>query len=112
MIEHGPLVNFTEWAKGEYTIHPGDRILQFASLSFDASAEEIYPCLTSGAMLVLRNETMLTSISTFLETCRNRGVTILDLPTAFWHEMVERLSEDGLALPSSLRLIIGAACSA
>ena len=106
MIEHHSLVNFTEWAKGEYAIRPGDRILQFASFSFDASAEEIYPCLTSGATLILRNETMLTSISTFLETCRNWAVTILDLPTAFWHEMVEMLGADKLALPPSLRLII------
>jgi non-ribosomal peptide synthetase component F len=32
-------------AISHYGIKPSDRILQFASLSFDACAEELYPCL-------------------------------------------------------------------
>jgi amino acid adenylation domain-containing protein len=106
MIEHRSLVNFTAGASREYHIKPGDRLLQFASLSFDASAEEIYPCLTSGATLVLRNEPMLTSISSFLEKCQAWEITILDLPTAYWHELTEYLATTGTALPPSVRLVI------
>src|SRR5262249_34155102 len=65
MVEHRSLVNYTVSAGAEYAIAPGDRVLQFASFSFDASAEEIYPCLTRGATLVLRTESMLSGISTF-----------------------------------------------
>ena len=49
MIEHRSLVNFTVTAAAAYEIRPGDRVLQFASLSFDLSVEEIYPALTHGA---------------------------------------------------------------
>src|SRR5208283_1408591 len=33
-------------------------------------------------------------------------ITVLDLPTAYWHELVRELSESGAALPESLRLLI------
>jgi non-ribosomal peptide synthetase component F len=49
---------------------PRDRVLQFASIGFDASAEEIYPCLTSGATLVLRDDEMLRSGTDFVAGCR------------------------------------------
>ncbi|HZF07644.1 MAG TPA: condensation domain-containing protein, partial [Thermoanaerobaculia bacterium] len=61
MVRHGALSAFTAAARAEYGIGPGDRVLQFASISFDASVEEIYPCLTAGATLVLRSEGMLRS---------------------------------------------------
>lgn len=106
MIEHGSLVNFTRDAGLDYAISEHDRVLQFASLNFDASAEEIYPCLTQGATLVLRNDAMLTSISTFLETCSQWGITVLDLPTAYWHEMTLQMAAKKLPLPATLRLVI------
>ncbi|MFB2878167.1 AMP-binding protein, partial [Floridanema aerugineum] len=52
LIEHHSLVNFTQAAIAKYQITASDRILQFASLSFDAAAEEIYPCLSAGGTLV------------------------------------------------------------
>lgn len=106
MIEHRSLVNFSVAAGVEYGISASDRVLQFASISFDASAEEIYPALTRGATLVLRNEAMLTSISMFLEVCREWEISILDLPTAYWHELAERLGAKDIKLPPSLRLVI------
>ena len=42
-IEHRSLVHFTQAAARLFDIEPGDRVLQFASLSFDTSAEEIFP---------------------------------------------------------------------
>jgi amino acid adenylation domain-containing protein len=106
MIEHHSLVNYSEAAADEYAIGMGDRVLQFASISFDASAEEIYPCLTRGGTLVLRNESMLGSVSSFLEMCNKWEITVLDLPTAYWHKMTERLAVQELPLPESLRLVI------
>src|SRR5437667_5549478 len=106
MIEHRSLVNFTTNARDEYRIGPADQVLQFASLNFDASAEEIFPCLTSGATLVLRTEEMLSSVSEFLEICNDWGITVLDLPTAYWHEITAGLEDARLPMPSSLRLVI------
>ena len=51
MVEHRSLLNHTLLAARDYALGPADRVLQFASLTFDASAEEIYPCLVRGATL-------------------------------------------------------------
>ncbi len=105
-IKHKSLVNFTKVVGSEYALQPGDRVLQFASISFDAAAEEIFPCLVCGATLVLRTKDMLTSIHTFLKKCRDFKLTVLDLPTAFWHQLCLEMSREKLAIPDTLRLVI------
>ncbi|MCX7594875.1 MAG: amino acid adenylation domain-containing protein, partial [Fischerella sp.] len=106
MIQHQSLVNFTEAAIVEYGFTNRDRVLQFASISFDVAVEEIYPCLISGGTLVLRNEQMLIDIPTFLKQCREWEITVLDLPTAYWHHLTFELTTTQLKLPESLRLVI------
>jgi len=106
VIQHQSLVNYVEFAGDTYNLTPNDRVLQFASLSFDASAEEIYPCLVKGSVLVLRTSSMTDSISLFLQKCQEWAITVLDLPTAFWHELVRKLDTEDVVLPSSLRLVI------
>jgi amino acid adenylation domain-containing protein/thioester reductase-like protein len=105
MIQHRSLVNQTKSAVIEYKLAASDRILQFASISFDAAAEEILPCLAQGATLILRTNEMLNSLPGFLQQCQDLKLTVLDLPTAFWHQLTSELAV-GLALPESLRLII------
>lgn len=106
MIQHHALVNFVNAAIIEYGLTKNDRILQFASISFDAATEEIYPCLACGGQLVLRVDDMLNSISFFLQRCRDLELTILDLPTAFWHQLTSELAKGKITLPDLLRLVI------
>jgi amino acid adenylation domain-containing protein/non-ribosomal peptide synthase protein (TIGR01720 family) len=107
MLQHNSVVNFVTAAVAQYQITKSDRILQFASMSFDAAVEEIYPGLISGGTLVLRTEAMGYSLSLLLQQCRNYGITILDLPTAFWHSLVTELESNiTLKLPESIRLVI------
>jgi amino acid adenylation domain-containing protein len=106
IIKHSSLVNFTEAAKVEYELSECDRVLQFASISFDAAVEEIYPCLTSGGTLVLRTNDMLSSVPEFLNKCRELQLTVLDLPTAYWHQLIYELVNADVMLPESLRLVI------
>ncbi len=105
-VQHNSLAGYVETASRDFALTPADRVLQFASISFDTSAEEIYPCLTSGATLVLRTTAMLSAAQTFLQRCREWGVTVLDLPTAYWHELVARIDAESLQLPPALRLVI------
>ena len=104
-VEHRSLVNFGQWAVGEFGLGPSDRVLQFASLSWDTSVEEIFPCLLSGATLVLRPEPMLDSYAEFLRQCRSLSITVLTLPTAFWHGLTDAMSREGHKLPGSVRLV-------
>ncbi|MEL6131229.1 MAG: non-ribosomal peptide synthetase, partial [Cyanobacteria bacterium J06628_4] len=106
MIEHGSLAAYVETAAVEYAINPDDRVLQFASVSFDTSAEEIYPCLARGATLVLRTNEMIGSAQSFLEQSQAWDITVWNLPTAFWHFLATELARLDISPPPSLRLVI------
>jgi amino acid adenylation domain-containing protein len=106
MVQHHSLRSYVSNAYVEFGMNSSDRVLQFASISFDAAAEEIFPCLVSGAALILRTDEMISSIPKFLQQCCDRGVTVLDLPTAFWHQVVTELAAANLVIPDSLRLVI------
>jgi aspartate racemase len=105
MIEHQSVVNLTETMRVKYGMVSSDRVLQFSSISFDSATDEIYNCLTAGGTLVLRTDEMLSSVSTFLQKCREWQVSVLELPTAYWHQIVSELATTGETLPTSVRLI-------
>jgi amino acid adenylation domain-containing protein len=105
-IPRGALSNYVAVARQRFELRPDDRVLQFASLSFDTAAEEIFPALTSGASLVLRTQAMLASAPAFLEACGVHGLTVLDLPTAYWHELTAQIARGSLRVPSTIRLVI------
>jgi len=84
---------------------PGDRVLQFATLNFDASVEEIFPPLIAGATVVLRPEELMdgAAFTAFLSAQR---ISVVDLPTAYWHQWTDDMSAGALSLPTDLRLTI------
>jgi amino acid adenylation domain-containing protein len=106
VITHRSLVNHNLAAIREYGISPADRVLQFASLSFDIAVEEIFPTWIAGATLVLRPRGLLPAGPAFTSWLRANRLTVLDLPTAFWHEWVQDLAVLDEPLPESLRLVI------
>lgn len=106
MVEHRGLVNYVVAAARSFELKPDDRVLQFASLAFDTAAEEIFPCLMRGATLVLRPEGAAPTIADFLAASDRLGVTVWDLPTAYWHHLVSELVETDAAVPASVRLVI------
>jgi amino acid adenylation domain-containing protein len=89
-----------------FALTPEDRVLQFASLGWDTCLEEIVPALTAGATLVFDDEAHSGSFPRFVRMLAQREVTVLDLPTAFWHELVLFLHEEHAALPDSVRLVV------
>jgi len=105
-ISQSALTNYVVGAGQAFALTPADRVLQFASISFDTAVEEIYPCLIHGATLVLRTDAMLGSEQAFVAQCQTWGITLLDLPTAYWHQLNSGLISKGLTLPSPLRLVI------
>lgn len=89
-----------------FALTPDDRVLQFASLGWDTCFEEILPTLTAGAALVFDDAAHSGSFPRFVRMLAQREVTMLDLPTAFWHELVLFLHEERAALPDSVRLVV------
>ncbi|MBE3015230.1 amino acid adenylation domain-containing protein [Microbispora sp. NEAU-D428] len=98
VVEHRNLVARVSWMVREYGLGPEDVVVQFASLGFDAHAEEIYPALAAGARLTLLPDGAVT-LTDHLD-----GVTVLDLPTAYWHHLVDQI--ESIAWPPELRLVI------
>lgn len=105
-IEHHALVEFAFNFCKECELKEGERVLQFASIAFDASVEEIFPFLISGGTIVLPAEMTLESPERFLSLCRSLNLTVLDLPTAYWHEIVLHLENHRTEISPSLRLMI------
>ncbi|GAA4199713.1 hypothetical protein GCM10022252_51940 [Streptosporangium oxazolinicum] len=98
VVSHHSLAARVGWMREAYGLRPEDRVVQFASLSFDTHAEEIYPALAAGARLELLPEGGVT-LPDHLDQ-----VTVLDLPTAYWHALVDDIGE--IAWPPTLRLVI------
>ncbi|MEQ8464529.1 non-ribosomal peptide synthase/polyketide synthase [Coleofasciculus sp. E1-EBD-02] len=108
MIEHRSLVNFILTASQEYGFTSKDKLLQFSSICFDISVEEIFTCLSVGATLVLRTEAMLNSSDEFWRCCQEWQLTIISLPTAYWHQLVSELyPQDDRIYLALKKVIIG-----
>lgn len=106
LVSNGNISGFIQAAVNDYVISTDDRILQFASLSFDTSLEEIFPILFQGGTLVLRNDEMVGSKESFLEMIESHRITVLDLPTAFWQNIVNEIISAKLNFPKCLKKII------
>ena len=105
MLEHRALVNYAYAAAKEYGITAADRVLQFASVSYDAHVEEVYPCLIHGGTLVLRSDDML-DCQRFWQQCDQWQLTFVTVPTGFWHELTDATRTEGLAVPNTLRTMV------
>lgn len=106
MVEHRSLVNLVKSQIQSYQLKSSDCMMQFLSFSFDASVEEIFPALCSGCVLYLPSPELDLAADGFLKLCETHGVTILHLPTAYWHQLVSEVRSNNLVIPSSLRLTI------
>jgi amino acid adenylation domain-containing protein len=106
LIEHKGLVNHCWAIAQEFELSERDRVLQFASISFDIAVEEIFPTWIRGATLVLRPDEVVASISDFLRFIDQEKITILDLPTTYWHTWMSQVELVDEALPDSVRLVV------
>jgi len=106
MLTHSSAVNHNISISTLFRLSSMDHVLQFATINFDAAVEEIFPTLAMGATLVLRNNDLLISGADLLRLIDKERLTVLDLPTAYWHEWVTELTRSKMTLPESLRLVI------
>jgi amino acid adenylation domain-containing protein len=100
---HRAAARFTAAMADLLTPVPGDRLLLFAPLSFDASVLQMFPTLTRGAALVLHPDTRELVGREVLGFCARHRLTLLDLPAALWRQWVEEVAAAGERLPAALR---------
>jgi amino acid adenylation domain-containing protein len=104
-IPHRAVVNLSVAAAREYRIGNSDRVLQAASLTSDFSVEEIFPALISGAAVVVRPPGPIPSSTDLGRLLERHGISIMLMPTAFWHGWVHDIQRERLQLPGSLRVV-------
>ncbi len=104
-VEHRSIVNHA-WAIAErYELGSHDRVLHSASISFDVAAEQLYPALIRGATVVVQAEDLLASFARFSQIVEQQTITVLILPTAFWHEWTIELAAARQSVPDRLRIV-------
>jgi amino acid adenylation domain-containing protein len=82
LLQHRGLSNLAEAQIKVFNIQPSNRILQFASLSFDASIFEIVMALVTGATLYLANKESLLPGQPLHQLLREKAITHVTLPPA------------------------------
>ncbi len=105
-LTHGGLVNHGVASIDLYGLTSSERMLQFASISFDIAIEEILPTWFAGGCVIPRGDHVPLTAAEFIRWIDAHKITALDLPTAYWHELVHELAESEQPLPESLRLVI------
>jgi amino acid adenylation domain-containing protein len=103
MIAHRGLCNQIKALQSQWLTCERDRVLQFASVTFDISVEEIFCALLSGATLVLRSDAWVAGTREFWSLLESGGITVVDLPTRFWSQIVE---DQATPIPGHVRLVI------
>ncbi len=106
VVEHRSAAAYALAAADDYETRADDRLLHFAAIAFDASIEEIFPIWARGGAVLPRTDAMLASAREFLDTCAAWDITVLNLATSYWHEVVLGLSRGEATLPPRLRLVV------
>ncbi|MFO0108844.1 MAG: non-ribosomal peptide synthetase, partial [bacterium] len=105
MLTHAALVNHSSAISEVFALTSADRVLQFASFSFDVAAEEIFPTWYKGATVVLRPTQMFPDFASLSQFIAQESLSVLNITPAYWHEWAVAVSQDNATVPPSLRLV-------
>jgi aspartate racemase len=104
VISHRAAASLVAAVTSIHALVEQDRVLQFASFSFDVSIQEVFSTLAVGATVVFRDPD-LPSATEFVKALARDRVSFVNLPTAFWHHWVDALPVE-TTLPDTLRLVV------
>ncbi|MEU7526674.1 amino acid adenylation domain-containing protein [Saccharothrix sp. NPDC042600] len=93
VVQHRAAVNLTCWARDLVPMGPGSRVTQNASLHFDASVQQIFPALASGATLFPVPERVRLSGPELAAWLARHRITHWDSVPSLWTPVVEHLAD-------------------
>ncbi|MFL6200193.1 MAG: amino acid adenylation domain-containing protein, partial [Thermoanaerobaculia bacterium] len=105
-VPHRAMANHVTSCALRYRMGPRDRTLQFTSISFDITSEEIFPTWLMGGGVVPRPPGLFPSFPELSDLIVRYGITAMDLPTAYWHEWVGEMHRSQTPPPEPLRLVV------
>jgi amino acid adenylation domain-containing protein len=106
-MPHRPLVNLIDWQLRNTALGPGAKTLQFASLSFDVSCQELFSTWAAGGTLVLISEELRLDATALLDVLRNQSIERLFLPFVALQQLAEIAAERDI-WPEALREVVTA----
>ncbi|WP_189600597.1 non-ribosomal peptide synthetase [Streptomyces lateritius] len=80
LLEHRGVVNFIDSTRELFELTPADRVLGFASATFDVSVFETFSALLTGARLYLVTDEERLSVDQLQSLMEQHGITVIDLP--------------------------------
>ncbi len=83
MIQHSSAINLVFSQKRAFNIDETDRVLQFASYTFDASVEQIFMAFFSGAGLMMIDRETLLAETEFLDYLSKQSITHIHAVPSF-----------------------------
>ncbi|MBB4133257.1 non-ribosomal peptide synthetase, partial [Xanthomonas sp. 3075] len=105
-VTHAGLHRYVLEAARIYGLTVEDRVLQCNSLSFDIAVDEIFVTLAYGATLVQAPFPRLPAAAEFSQTLDALQISVLNLPTAYWHTWVAEMATGNAPFPQALRLVV------
>jgi amino acid adenylation domain-containing protein len=106
LLQHRALLNHCQATQRIYQVDVGDVVPKMSTINFDVSIEELFTTLASGATLVMPPQEARESITNFLRFIESEGITMLNLTTLYWQEVVHHLVRINGRFPASVRLIV------
>lgn len=104
LMPHESVVSFSLGVADRLALSSDDRVLQFAAVSFDVVEEEIWPVWARGGTVVTFPQRTL-GLNELGELLVREQITVLELPTAYWHTWTADL-RDGADVAASLRHVL------
>jgi myxalamid-type nonribosomal peptide synthetase MxaA len=94
-MPHSAMVNLIEWHRECLPLRAGQRVLQFAALSFDVAFQEVFSTLCLGGTLVLVAEEVRRDASALAELLTSARVERLFLPPLMLQSLAEHFCASG-----------------
>ena len=107
LVQHRGLGNLAHAQARAFRMNAESRVLQFASISFDASVSEIFKTLLTGATLCLAPQDALMAGPDLTRTLRDAAITTVTLPPT----ALATLSSESLPALQTI-VVAGEACTA
>nr|WP_161965687.1 non-ribosomal peptide synthetase [Steroidobacter cummioxidans] len=108
-MPHAAMVNLIEWHRHTFGSTVGQRVLQFAALSFDVAFQEVFSTLGTGGTLVLLDEWMRRDPRALAELLASQEIARLFVPPLMLHRIAETVATESAHVDlSRLRDVITA----
>ena len=106
-MPHRAMINLLEWHREHMPLDDGERVLQFAALSFDVAFQETFSTLCAGGTLVLLDEWVRRDPHALMDLLRAQNIQRLFLPPLMLQALAE-YSQSASVHPDGLRDIVTA----